>query len=46
MAENNGGFVVTEKSDDGTGTDTVIVTDSGVTVHHCPSGLTEDDLVD
>jgi hypothetical protein len=38
------GFAVTQKSGDGT--DTVIVTGEGVHVHHCPGGITEDDLTD
>lgn len=41
---NDGGFVVTQASEGGA--DTVIVTGDGVDVHHCPDGLTEDDLVD
>lgn len=43
MPDNNEpGFVTTEPADNGA--DTVIVTSEGVTVHHCPGGLTEDDL--
>ncbi|MFI1562175.1 hypothetical protein ACH4ZX_03775 [Streptomyces sp. NPDC020490] len=42
--QNNGGFVTTEPADGGA--DTVIVTNEGVNVHHCPGGITEDDLVD
>jgi hypothetical protein len=38
------GFVTTEKAEGGA--DTVIVTGEGVTVHHCPGGITKDDLVD
>jgi hypothetical protein len=41
---NDGGFVTSEPSDDGV--DTVIVTSEGAHVHHCPGGITEDDLVD
>lgn len=41
---NEGGYVTTTRSDDGA--DTVIVTGDGVTVHPCPGGITEDDLVD
>jgi hypothetical protein len=44
MSERDGGFVTTEKTADGA--DTVIVTGQGVTVHPCPGGITEDDLVD
>ncbi|MFF4791869.1 hypothetical protein ACFY2M_19370 [Streptomyces sp. NPDC001276] len=40
----NDGYVVTTKADGGA--DTVIVTASGVNVHHCPGGITEDDVVD
>ncbi|MFF7158103.1 hypothetical protein [Streptomyces sp. NPDC008139] len=39
-----GGFVTTEKTDDGT--TTVIVTDQGATAYPCPGGLTEDELLD
>jgi hypothetical protein len=42
--QNESGFVTTQPSDGGA--DTVIVTGEGVTIHHCPSGITEDDLVD
>ena len=41
---NESGFVTTQPSDNGV--DTVIVTTEGVHVHHCPGGVTEDDLVD
>lgn len=44
MAENQGGFVSTEKTD--TGTTTVIVTGDGVSTHDCPGGITEDELLD
>lgn len=39
-----GGYVVHEKAEGGV--DTVIVTSEGVTVHHCPGGITEDELLD
>lgn len=42
--QDNGGFVVTQHADGGA--DTVIVTGDGVDVHHCPGGITADDLVD
>ncbi|MFF8399847.1 hypothetical protein [Streptomyces sp. NPDC016172] len=38
------GYVVTVKAEGGA--DTVIVTTEGVTVHHTPGGLTEDELLD
>ncbi|MCQ8194647.1 hypothetical protein [Streptomyces rugosispiralis] len=44
--QNPGGFVSTEKTDDGQGATTVIVTDQGATAHPCPGGLTEDELLD
>lgn len=46
--QDNGGFVVTQKAEGGAegGADTVIVTGDGVDVHHCPGGITADDLVD
>lgn len=43
---NQGGFVETVKSADGSGTDTVIVTGDGVHTHHCPGGITEDEMED
>lgn len=43
-SSNPGGFVATRKSQDGA--DTVVVTTDGVRVHHCPGGLTEDELLD
>lgn len=43
-SRDEGGYVVTTKSEGGA--DTAIVTTEGVTVHHCPGGITEDDLVD
>ncbi|MFJ2630867.1 hypothetical protein ACIO6U_02735 [Streptomyces sp. NPDC087422] len=46
MSENPGGSVTTEKTDDGTGTTTVIITSDGVAIHDCPGGLTEDELLD
>lgn len=42
--QNESAFVETVKADGGT--NTVIVTTEGVTAHHRPGGLTEDDLVD
>ncbi|EPH46869.1 hypothetical protein ABT390_33995 [Streptomyces aurantiacus] len=42
--QDNDGYVVTEKSEDGA--DTVIVSTDGVTVYRCPGGLTEDELLD
>ncbi|MFJ8982638.1 hypothetical protein [Streptomyces sp. NPDC102282] len=41
-----GGFVVTEKTPDGTGTVTTIVTTQGVSTHECPGGLTNDEIID
>ncbi|MFD8386543.1 hypothetical protein ACFV2X_49980 [Streptomyces sp. NPDC059679] len=39
-----GGFVVTEKTEGGA--DTVIVSTEGVTVHPCPGGISADELLD
>ncbi|WP_258017382.1 hypothetical protein [Streptomyces noursei] len=44
MAEDNGGFVTTEKTNEGT--TTVIVTTEGATNHPCPGGIVDDELLD